>query len=91
MTIQPDAQGGLWDVVIENEELEHALESRQSYVFGHKQYVKADRAFRKMMPDLEGGTRYRIGRFVVVAKPIAGGGFEIPNWESQSYEINALD
>lgn len=91
MTLQPDAQSGFFDQVIENEELERLLESHESYRYGAKQYAKVHKRLKEMLDGLEDGRRYRVGRFVVTPQPIAGGGFEIPEWKGQTYNIGALD
>ena len=91
MTLQPDAQSGFWDVEIENEEMERLLTSHESFREAARRYARAHRELKKKLTGLEVGTRYRIGRFVVTPQLINGGGFDIPGWEAQAYDVRALD
>ena len=54
-------------------------------------YSRLNKQVKKALDGLEVGKRYRIGRFVISPHAISGGGFEVPTWDSKSFEIAALD
>jgi len=91
MTLQADVQSGFWDHEIENPGLEDLLSTHELAKPAARAYNRSHRQLKKELADLELGVRYRIGRFVVTPQAIAGGGFNIDEWTSQSYQIRALD
>ena len=91
MTLQTDPQSGFFDQVIENEEIEALLDSHESFRDAARRYNRAHRELKGKLDGLEVGVRYRIGRFVVTPQLINGGGFDIPGWEAQAYDVRALD
>jgi len=91
MTMKADPQTGFWDHEIENREIEDLLEDHELHRPAAKEYNATHRKLKKELDGLEAGVRYRIGRFVVTPQPIAGGGFKIDKWTSQTYDVRALD
>jgi hypothetical protein len=95
MTTAPDAQAGLWDATIENPGLEQLLDEHQHAKVAARGYGRLHKDLKKRLaevkPKLEADTRYRIGRFIVTPNNRTGGGIEIPDWESTSYGVKAID
>lgn len=81
-----EAQVGLWDREIEDQDLEYALSVIRDHdnraivreVNGARKAIKAALA----RVELREGERLRCGRFVLVGTLRTGGGIEIPAWES---------
>ena len=95
MTMAEDPQDGMFDEVLENEELEEALSTLNGFnmqlaIFRDRYATKDVNAARKLIKEtveaysreheLSGGERLRVGRFVVTTRARAGGGFEVPTW-----------
>lgn len=82
-----NSQIGLWDRQIEGENGE-AIATQVAIMFENEGAAKAyGRAKRQMIEivkglDLADGERLRCGDFVITGKARAGGGFEVPTWES---------
>ena len=87
VTATKDAQVALWDREIEGENGE-AIAAQIAIMFKNEDAAKAYRHARNEMIkvvkvlDLADGERLRCGDFVITGKARAGGGFEVPVWES---------
>lgn len=91
-----DEQRGMFDEVIENEELEAAIDTIAAFnmqlaIFREKYQTKDVAQARKLLKEtveayareheLIGGERLRVGKYIVNTAQRAGGGFEVPVWQ----------
>lgn len=90
-TIKDDPQTSFWDLTIENPDLEQLLEDHAEARVAAAPYARLNKQVKKALDALEVGKRYRVGRFVVSPHAISGGGFEVPVWDSKSFQIDVLD
>lgn len=94
MNSREDAQSAMWDREVEIEGLEEALDKAEKAKGPARTYTAARRDLKALLKgiELQDGERVRCGRFVITGKARAGGGFDIPAWETVVVgEVRALD
>ena len=90
-----DPQAALWDRVVDDPTLEQIIDDVLVLKEQAKAYADARKAlttYIRGLDDLEHAVRIRCGRHVVTITKRAGGGFQVPQWESLGIgSITSLD
>lgn len=90
MVAQPreDPQSGMFDVEIDDPDFEAAIAEHIGFKETRAAMAKVKRAMvegaeKHDIKALEDGTRVRVGAYTFEVKARAGGGFEMPEWETR--------
>ena len=86
--VQNEQQAGMFDVVLDDPELEEQLGILIEMKESVKNHTKARRRIKDLLEgrEFKPGDRVRVGRHSFEIKAYSGGGFEIKHWQTQGIQ-----